>query len=79
LFCLEGLEPGLALLEGLGGVAAALELEVEVEGEEGAGGGFDRPEGAQDVGNALGEDDAAKADIFRGDRGGADDRGFAGD
>jgi hypothetical protein len=42
----DGLEPGLAVGEGGAGGLAFEQLAVELEDEEGAGGGFDGPEGA---------------------------------
>ncbi len=73
----DGLEPGLAAGEGLGGGFVFEDLAVELEDEEGAGTGFDRPEGAEDVGDAVAEEAADEADVFAGDGLVAGDGGFA--
>jgi hypothetical protein len=69
--------PGLAVGEGLGGGFAFEDLAVELEDEEGTGGRFDRPEGAEDVGDAVAEEAADQADVFGGDGLVAGDGGFA--
>jgi hypothetical protein len=60
----HGSHPGLAVVEGLGGGLAFEDLAVELEDEEGTGGGFDRPEGAEDVGDAVDEKAADQTDVF---------------
>jgi hypothetical protein len=73
----DGLEPGLAVGEGLAGGLAFEQLAVELEDEEGAGGGFDRSKGAEGVGDAVAEEATDQADVFGGDGLVAGDGGFA--
>jgi hypothetical protein len=48
----DGLKPDLAVGEGLAGGFAFEQLAVELEDEEGAGSGFDGPEGDEEVGES---------------------------
>jgi hypothetical protein len=60
----DGLKPDLAGGEGLAGGFAFEQLAVELEDEEGAGSGFDRPEGAEDASSTGFERGHSKADVF---------------
>ena len=61
----------------MGRRSAFEELAVELEDEQGAGFGFDGPEGAEDVGNAVAEEGADESDVFGGDGLVSGEGGFA--
>lgn len=60
-----------------GGQRPEIKLAIEFSHEDHAGGGFYGPEGAENVGDALGEEGAGEADVFGGDGLVAGEGGFA--